>query len=150
MTDPNHQKILDKVDASRDQAIEFLQKMIAIPSVTGDEAAIQKFVSNTMSEIGLKVDMWETDWEALKKHPGYRPVERGYEGRPNIVGDVEGHGRRPIASAQWPHRRHPGRRRRGLERRSVVGDDQERPHLWARLLRHEERRREPHPRRRNI
>ena len=47
MTDPNHQKILDKVDASRDQAIEFLQKMIAIPSVTGDEAAIQKFVSRS-------------------------------------------------------------------------------------------------------
>ena len=40
MTDPNHQKILDKVDASRDLAIDFLQKMIAIPSVTGDEAKI--------------------------------------------------------------------------------------------------------------
>ena len=40
MTDPNHQKILGKVDASREQAIDFLQKMIAIPSVTGDEAKI--------------------------------------------------------------------------------------------------------------
>ncbi len=70
MTDPNHQKILDKVDVSRDQAINILQKdVIAIPSVTGDEAAIQKFVSNAMSEIGLKVDMWETDWEALKSTP---------------------------------------------------------------------------------
>ena len=70
MTDPNHQKILDAVDGNRDQAINFLQNMIAIPSVTGDEAAIQEFVSNSMSEIGLNVDMWETDWEALKKHPG--------------------------------------------------------------------------------
>ena len=26
MTDPNHQKILDKVDASRDQAIDFLRE----------------------------------------------------------------------------------------------------------------------------
>jgi acetylornithine deacetylase len=85
MTDPNHKKILDKVDASREQAIGFLQKMIAIPSVTGDEAAIQRFVSSHMKEIGLQVDLWETDWEALKKHPGYRPVQRGYEGRPNIV-----------------------------------------------------------------
>ena len=66
--------------------------MIAIPSVTGDEAAIQKFVSNPMEEIGLKVDIWETDWEALKKHPGYRPVQRGYEGRPNIVGVLKGTG----------------------------------------------------------
>src|ERR1700733_11511090 len=92
MTDPNRQKILDKVDASREQAIGFLQKMVTIPSVTGDEAAIQKFVSNHMKEIGLKVDVWETDWEALKTHPGYRPVQRGYEGRPNIVGVLKGVG----------------------------------------------------------
>ena len=92
MTDPNRQKILDKVDLSREQAIEFLQRMIAIPSVTGDEASIQKFVSNHMKEIGLEVDVWETDWEALKKHPGYRPVHRGYEGRPNIVGVLKGSG----------------------------------------------------------
>ena len=92
MTDPNHQKILDKVDASREHAVGFLQKMVAIPSVTGDEAAIQRFVSNYMKEIGLKVDVWETDWEALKKHPGYRPVQRGYEGRPNIVGVLKGSG----------------------------------------------------------
>jgi len=92
MTHPNRQKILDKVDASREQAIGFLQKMVAIPSVTGDEAAIQKFVSKHMKEIGLKVDVWETDWEALKKHPGYRPVQRGYEGRPNIVGVLKGTG----------------------------------------------------------
>ena len=66
MTDANHKKILDKVDASRDQAIGFLQKMVAIPSVTGDEAAIQRFLSDYMKQIGLEVDLWETDWEALR------------------------------------------------------------------------------------
>ena len=92
MTDANRQKILDKVDQSRDQAITFLQEMIAIPSVTGDEAAIQKYVSGYMNKIGLDVDMWDTDWEELKKHPGYRPVDRGYEGRPNIVATLKGTG----------------------------------------------------------
>ena len=41
MTDPVRKKIIDKVDASKDHAIKFLQDMVAIPSVTGDEAAIQ-------------------------------------------------------------------------------------------------------------
>ena len=50
--------------------------MIAIPSVTGDEAKIQKFLAGYMANIGLDVDMWETDWGELKKHPGYRPVDR--------------------------------------------------------------------------
>jgi len=84
--------ILDTVDANRDAAVAFLQKMISIPSVTGDEAAIQEFVAGYMKNIGLDVDMWETDWEELKKHPGYRPVSRGYENRPNIVAIHKGTG----------------------------------------------------------
>ena len=92
MTNANRQKILAKIDANKDAAIAFLQKMVSIPSVTGDEAAIQKFVSDYMESMGLSVDMWETDWEALKNHPGYRPVDRGYEGRPNIVATLKGTG----------------------------------------------------------
>ena len=86
------QAVLDTIDNNRDKAIQFLQRMVSIPSVTGDEAAIQAFVSDYMSKIGLEVDMWEMDWEELKKHPGYRPVDRGYEGRPNIVGTRKGTG----------------------------------------------------------
>jgi acetylornithine deacetylase len=86
------QKLLKTIDDSSDKAIKFLQQMIAIPSVTGDEARIQKFLSDHLTKAGLKVDMWETDWEQLKKHPGYRPVDRGYEGRPNIVATLKGSG----------------------------------------------------------
>ncbi|MCV3240739.1 ArgE/DapE family deacylase [Mesorhizobium sp. ZC-5] len=92
MPDPNRKKIIDKIDASQDEAIDLLRKMVAIPSVTGDEAAIQEFVSSYMKKVGLEVDMWDTDWDELKKHPGYRPVDRGYQGRPNIVGTLKGTG----------------------------------------------------------
>jgi acetylornithine deacetylase len=92
MTDANRAKILAEIDANKEGAIAFLQRMVSIPSVTGDEAAIQTFVSDHMKSIGLSVDMWETNWEELKKHPGYRPVDRGYAGRPNIVGTLKGAG----------------------------------------------------------
>jgi len=92
MTVDHRQAIVDKIDENRDYAIEFLRQMIAIPSVTGNEAAVQTFVAEHMGKIGLDVDMWETDWEELKKHPGYRPVDRGYENRPNIVGTYKGTG----------------------------------------------------------
>ena len=92
MTDANRAKILSEIDANKEGAIAFLQRMVSIPSVTGDEAAIQKFISDHMKSIGLSVDMWETNWEELKKHPGHRPVDRGYEGRPNIVGTLKGTG----------------------------------------------------------
>jgi acetylornithine deacetylase len=92
MSTKSRQAVLDVIDKNKDKAIELLRKMVSIPSVTGDEAAIQAFVADYMEGIGLDVDMWETDWEALKKHPGYRPVDRGYEGRPNIVGTRKGKG----------------------------------------------------------
>lgn len=92
MTDEARRRILDKVDACRDHAVKFLQEMVMIPSVTGDEAAIQRHMHERLTGIGLKVDMWETDWEQLKKHPGYRPVARGYQNRPNIVATLEGTG----------------------------------------------------------
>ncbi len=92
MSADNRQKILAKIDESRDHAIDLLRDMIKIPSVTGDEARIQKFLSDYMTKVGLNVDMWETNWEELKKHPGYRPVDRGYEDRPNIVATWKGTG----------------------------------------------------------
>jgi len=92
MSAENRQKILAKIDESRDHAIDLLRDMIKIPSVTGDEARIQKFLSDYMTKVGLNVDMWETNWEELKKHPGYRPVDRGYEDRPNIVATWKGTG----------------------------------------------------------
>src|SRR5260370_33048813 len=86
------QTLVQKIDDSREKAISFLQQMIAIPSVTGDEAKIQKFLADYMTKIGLDVDMWETDWEALKKQPGYRPVDRGYAGRPNVDATLKASG----------------------------------------------------------
>jgi len=84
--------LLTKIEQSQNRSIEFLQRIISIPSVTGEEGRIQNYLAEYLSRIGLRVDMWETDWEAIKKHPGYRPVTRGYEGRPNIVATLKGIG----------------------------------------------------------
>ena len=84
--------VLGQIEADTDKAIKFLQQMVSIPSVTGDEAGIQRFLADYMTRMGLVVDQWETDWEQLKKHPGYRPVDRGYEGRPNILATWKGSG----------------------------------------------------------
>lgn len=92
MSTDARQKVLAAVDANRDKAVKFLQQIVSIPSVTGDEGKIQKFLSDYMKKFGLDVDMWESDWQALKKHPGYIPVDLGYEGRPNIVATWKGTG----------------------------------------------------------
>ncbi|HWA81498.1 MAG TPA: ArgE/DapE family deacylase [Acetobacteraceae bacterium] len=92
MTPEIRRRVLQAIDAGRDSSVAFLQSMVSIPSVTGDEGRIQHFLADHLDKMGLAVDMWDTDWEQLKKHPGYRPVDRGYEGRPNIVATWKGAG----------------------------------------------------------
>ncbi len=92
MSAASRQKLLTTIDANRDDSVRFLQQMIGIPSVTGDEGRIQAFLADYLAKLGLAVDLWETSWEDLKKHPGYIPVDRGYEGRPNIVATLKGTG----------------------------------------------------------
>lgn len=84
--------VLDFIDSRREEIVRFLKQLVSFPSVTGDEFEIQQFVAGTLREAGLQVDMWEPDLEALKTHPAYVPVERGYENRPNVVGLYKGKG----------------------------------------------------------
>jgi acetylornithine deacetylase len=92
MSTQKRQKLLAEVEARREQAITFLRKIISIPSVTGDEGRIQRYMADYLRKLGLEVDVWESDWEQLKQHPGYVPVTQGYEGRPNVVGVLKGSG----------------------------------------------------------
>lgn len=92
MTTDARKKVLETIDAHRDEAVKFLQEIVAIPSVTGDEGKVQAHLGAYLKKLGLEVDMWETDWDELKKHPGYIPVTQGYEGRPNIVATWKGTG----------------------------------------------------------
>lgn len=84
--------VLKLIDGRKDEIIEFLGKLVSFPSVTGDELEIQNFISGKLSDMGLDVDMWEPDHDALRRHPAYVAVERGYANRPNVVGLCRGVG----------------------------------------------------------
>ncbi len=86
------EKILEQIEAGREATIDFLKKLLAFPSVTGNEKEIQAFISEELRKMGLKVEVWEPDLEELKKHPGYVPVTAGYKDRPNVVGVYKGSG----------------------------------------------------------
>ena len=92
MDTKQREKILHRIDEGRGAIIEFLQKLVSIPSVTGNEWEIQNVMAAKLNGMGLKVDMWEPDQEELKKHPAYVPVEEKYEKRPNVVGLYKGTG----------------------------------------------------------
>ena len=87
-----HEKIMRWIDCNTDTAISFLQQIVQIPSVTGNEGPIQEFMKKYLEEMGLVVDCFVPDKEELKKHPAYVHTDISYEGRPNLVATAKGSG----------------------------------------------------------
>ncbi|UCH37865.1 MAG: ArgE/DapE family deacylase [Candidatus Bathyarchaeota archaeon] len=85
-------RVLERIERDRGATINFLQKLISIPSVTGNEKNIQKFIAETLIQMGLEVDVWEPDIAELRGHPGYVSGPNNYENRPNVVGILKGQG----------------------------------------------------------
>lgn len=74
------------------EQIAFLQKLIRIPSVTGDEGPIQQFIGDYLENMGLEVDTFVPSLAELQAHPAFVAPPQGYEGRPNVVGIARGTG----------------------------------------------------------
>lgn len=88
----NSNKITHWVDSNAEQLIGFLQTIIRIPSVTGNEGPIQEFLGDYIGKMGLVVDTFVPSLEELHKHPAFVEVSMPYEGRPNVVGILKGTG----------------------------------------------------------
>jgi acetylornithine deacetylase len=85
-------KITAAVDERRQSVIEFLGKLIRFNSVTGSEAEIQAFLAGHLRSLGLEVDEFEPDPEALRRHPEFLEPEIPFAGRKNVVGVWRGSG----------------------------------------------------------
>lgn len=94
------ERALKEVDGQREEIIKFLQDLVRVPSVfvAGDEAGCQDIVVERFKAMGLQIDRWEPEWDDLKKHPAYVPVEtwmpeyEGLKNRPVVVGSLKGSG----------------------------------------------------------
>ena len=62
-------QVLDAIDV--EGMISFLCRLIAVPSLDGDESPAQNLVAEQMERSGLAVDKWEIDLEELRRHPAF-------------------------------------------------------------------------------
>lgn len=85
-------KVLRYIERDTEEIVELLQKLISIPSVTGDEKGVQEFIAGKLKQMGLSLDIWEPDINELKRYPGYLAIEHDYRNRPNVVGIRKGKG----------------------------------------------------------
>ncbi len=87
-------RILASVDGLREVLIATLQDLVRVPSLTGEEGAVQRVVARHMADLGLEVDVWEPDPESMAPHLEAvgLPESGSWAGRPNVVGTLRGSG----------------------------------------------------------
>ena len=72
---------------------DLLIRLVKIPSEIGEEAAAQDVMQQEMARLGLEVDRFEIDAQALADHPGFNPATwNSPVSRPNVVGRWSGKG----------------------------------------------------------
>jgi acetylornithine deacetylase len=80
------------VDARRGDTVGLLQDLVRIPSVTGEEGAVQEVVERAFRERGLAVDRWEATPEEVAPYLDHVGEQKSYLNRPNVVGVRSGRG----------------------------------------------------------
>src|SRR5215211_6536389 len=80
------------VEARRDAAVRLLQELVRVPSVTGEEGAVQEVVEHAFRERGLAVDRWEATPEEISPYKDHVGEQKTYSNRPNVVGVRSGRG----------------------------------------------------------
>lgn len=80
------------VDALEPEMVGFLQEIVRIPSLTGEEGTVQQAIAAKMRAMGLRVDMWEPDPEEMATYARDIGEIASYADRPNVVGLLPAHG----------------------------------------------------------
>ncbi|PEC50777.1 acetylornithine deacetylase [Bacillus sp. AFS077874] len=85
-------KINDYIHKNKNKAIELLQNLVREKSVSGNEAAAQKIVSNYLQNLELVIDRFEPSIEELTKSSYFISERTSFEDSPNIVAIFKGTG----------------------------------------------------------
>lgn len=87
-----NKKIEQWIDENEDSLIGFLQTILRIPSVTGNEASIQEFMADYAGSLGGEIDKFVPSLEELSSHPAFVASDLPYDNRPNVVATFRGTG----------------------------------------------------------
>ena len=86
MTEAEMREIDALVEKRHEEIVAFMQEIIRIPSVTGNEKPVQEMLIQKLEAMGLETETWDLDSETLSKHPAYVKESKPYKDRPDLCG----------------------------------------------------------------
>jgi acetylornithine deacetylase len=79
------------IEQRQSELIALAQRLVATPSVSGDEEQYQLLLAEEMHKLAMLVDLWYVEDADIRQHPAYPMVDaRGLSGRPSLVGSWPG------------------------------------------------------------
>ncbi|MHA1963453.1 MAG: ArgE/DapE family deacylase [Candidatus Thorarchaeota archaeon] len=88
--------VLDWISENRSALITLLQDLVRIPSVSGEEQAVQKRLHQELEHMDLNPEMFYPNEKELRKHKDFFETtsfeKNGYDNRPNVAGLLKGTG----------------------------------------------------------
>ena len=95
----SHESSASWVRKNENELVELLQDLVRIPSVTGKEYTVQKFILKKLEALDLDAKFIFPNIDVLRKHDDFFEttsfVNHGYENRPNVLGMLKGVGTEP-------------------------------------------------------
>ncbi|HEV2066345.1 MAG TPA: M20/M25/M40 family metallo-hydrolase, partial [Thermomicrobiales bacterium] len=87
-----HRSLREYLRSHRDEIAHMLVDLVAIPSVTSDEGAVQARIAALMRDRDLVLDVWEAKPEEITEYQIHVGDQDVWDNRPNIVGKLPGTG----------------------------------------------------------
>ncbi len=84
------QSISAEIDRLREPMTDFLQALVRIPSLPGEEQAAQRFFANKLQAIGCEVEILTSQLAELEHHPAFSDDGVSFAERLNVVGQWKG------------------------------------------------------------
>ena len=80
------QEIISAIRESENEIIDLIRDLVSHPSLLGYEKSGQDFMEDQFLKLGLEVDRFEIDNDALCKVKGYSPPVGEWKNHENVVG----------------------------------------------------------------
>lgn len=84
--------ICEAVEARRSETVRLLSELVRIPSVTGDEGAVQDFIASEFERRGFAVERCVASAEEIAPYRDHVGAPENLDGRPSIVATRFGRG----------------------------------------------------------
>ena len=78
-------QILDSIDNFADDILDFTCRLVAEPSILGNEASVMEVMEAELKTLSFDPHRIFIDPVKLSQHPGFAPVPWSYEGRYNVA-----------------------------------------------------------------